>query len=176
MLSRKYLYMVKDDTYFFHQTSKELAKDICSNIDFKEDDIVLEPFAGENAFFDNIPNEITKYRCEIEEGSDFRDFDYEGTGVNVIISNPPFRIDGKNAFFDIVMFFSKIKSVKKIIFLCSDICYSSLTPKRMMKINQEGMFINKLDTCAVKKWRGRYRIITFKRSYNNCFDYYLNEY
>ena len=168
---------MKDHLYYFHQTNEELAKDICSNVLWNNDDIVLEPFAGENAFYDNIPEELTKYRCEIEdEGGCYKDFDYVGKGVNTIISNPPFRIDGKNVFFDLVMFFSKIRSVKKIIFLCSDICFGSLTPKRMMKINEEGMFINKLDTCTVKKWRGRYRIITFERCYNNCFDYYLEDY
>jgi len=168
---------MKDHLYYFHQTSKELAKDICSNVHWNTNDIVLEPFAGEGSFYDAIPDELTKYRCEIEDdGGCYKDFDYEGKKPNVIISNPPFRIDGKNVFFNLVLFFSKIKSVKKIIFLCSDICYSSLTPKRMMKINEEGMFINKLDTCAVKKWKGRYRIVTFERSYNNCFNYYLNEY
>ena len=167
---------MKDDLYFFHQTPKELAKDICSNVVWETDDIVLEPFAGENAFFNAIPNEITKYRTEIEDGLDYKDFDYEGKKPSVIISNPPFRIDGKNVFFDIVMYFSKIRSISKIIFLCSDICFSSLTPKRMMKINEEGMFITKLDTCNIKKWRGRYRIITFERTYNNTFNYYMTIY
>ena len=167
---------MKDDLYYFHQSPKELAKDICSNVVWETDDIVFEPFAGENAFFDAIPNELSKFRTEIEEGLCYKDFDYIGTGVNTIISNPPFRIDGKNAFFDIVIFFSKIRSVKKIIFLCSDICFGSLTPKRMMKINQEGMFITKLDTCNIKKWRGRYRIITFERTYNNTFNYYMTIY
>lgn len=168
---------MKEHLYYFHQTPVELAKDICSNVLWNTDDVVLEPFAGEDAFYDNIPEELTKYRCEIEdEGGCYKDFDYEGKGVNTIISNPPFRIDGKNVFFDLVIFFAKIRTIKKIIFLCNDICFGSLTPKRMMKINEEGMFINKLDTCAVKKWRGRYRIITFERSYNDCFDYYLDDY
>lgn len=168
---------MKDHLYYFHQTPVELAKDICSNVLWNTDDVVLEPFAGENAFYDNIPEELTKYRCEIEDdGGCYKDFDYVGKGVNTIISNPPFRIDGKNVFFDLVMFFAKIRTIKKIIFLCSDICFGSLTPKRIMKINEEGMFINKLDTCSVKKWRGRYRIITFERCYNDCFDYYIDDY
>ena len=66
---------MKDHLYYFHQTPEQLAKDIISNIPFDADDIVLEPFAGEGAFFENIPEEITKYRCEIEdEGGDFRRF------------------------------------------------------------------------------------------------------
>ena len=167
---------MKDDLYYFHQSPKELAKDICSNVVWETDDIVFEPFAGENAFYDAIPDELSKFRSEIEDGLCYKDFDYEGTGVNTIISNPPFRIDGKNVFFDLVMFFSKIRSVKKIIFLCSDVCFGSLTPKRMGKINEAGMFITKLDTCNVKIWRGRYRIITLERTYNNSFNYYMTIY
>jgi len=168
---------MKDHLYYFHQTPEQLAKDIISNIPFDADDIVLEPFAGEGAFFENIPEEITKYRCEIEdEGGDFRDFDYEGKKPTMILSNPPFRLDGCNAFFDILRFFSKVRSVKKIIFLCSDVCYSSLTPIRMMKINEEGMFLQKITTCVVKKWRGRYRVLHFGREYNDAFDYYMATY
>jgi len=170
---------MKDEIYYFHQSPPELAKDIIDNISFYYDDVVLEPFAGENAFYDNIPyfDEMTKYRCEIEDdGGDFRDFDYEGIKPTMILSNPPFRLDGKNAFFDILRFFSKIRSVKRIIFLCSDICYSSLTPMRMMKINEEGMFLQKITTCCVKKWKGRYRVLYFGRERSDAFDYYMDTY
>ena len=108
---------MKDDQYFFHQTPPELCKDIISNIPFNDDDIVLEPFAGENGFYDNFPEELEKHRCEIEDGLDFRDFDYEGTNVNTIISNPPFRIGGRNSFFDILMFFAKIRHIKKNVYI-----------------------------------------------------------
>lgn len=168
---------MKDDSYFFHQTPPELAKDIISNITFDPDDIVLEPFAGENNFYNNIPEEITKYRSEIEDdGGDYKLFDYEGKKPSIILSNPPFKLDGKNAFFDLVCYFSKIKSVKRIIFLCNDICFGSLTPIRMMKINEEGMFLQKITTCSVKIWRGRYRVLYFGREHNDAFDYYINTY
>ena len=120
---------MKDHLYYFHQTPEQLAKDIISNIPFDADDIVLEPFAGEGAFFENIPEEITKYRCEIEdEGGDFRDFNYQAIKPTMILSNPPFKLDDRNAFFDLVCYFSKITSVKRIIFLCNDVCFGSLTP------------------------------------------------
>ena len=67
---------MKDELYYFHQSPVSLCKDIISNIPFNDDDILLEPFAGEGNFFDNFPEGITKYKCEIEEGLDFRNFDY----------------------------------------------------------------------------------------------------
>jgi hypothetical protein len=164
---------MKDDLYWLHQTPSELCKDIISNIPFESTDILLEPFAGEGFFFDNFPEELPKYRTEIEDGLDFRDFDYEGTNVNTIITNPPFRIDGRNSFFDILMFFSRIHHIKKMYILCSAICFESLTPIRTLKLNEAGMYLNKITCVNVKKWRGRYYILSFSRVYNECFDYYL---
>ena len=59
---------MKDDLYWLHQTPPELCKDIISNIPFESTDILLEPFAGEGFFFDNFPEELPKYRTEIEDG------------------------------------------------------------------------------------------------------------
>jgi len=49
---------------------------------------ILEPSAGENAFYDLFDNE-EKYRCEITDGSDFLDWDKQ---VDWIITNPPYSI------------------------------------------------------------------------------------
>ena len=171
---------MKDDTYYFHQTPELLCRDIISNIAFEPDDIVLEPFAGENHFFKNFPEDITKYRCEIEDGLDFKDFDYEGIRPTTIITNPPFRLETengrKNAFFDILLFFSKMSFIKNIYFLCNDYCVGSLTPKRMTKLNEQGLFINKKTTISIKKFRGRYYLCHFSRTHNPSFDYYLTNY
>ena len=66
---------MKDQTFYFHQTPESLCKDTISNIPFEINDIVLEPFAGENNFYNNIPDEIQKHRCEIEdEAGCFKNF------------------------------------------------------------------------------------------------------
>ena len=69
-----------------------------------------------------------------------------------------------------------INFIKNIYFLCSDYCVGSLTPKRMTKLNEEGVFITKKTTISVKKWKGRYYLVHFSRTYNPSFDYYLNIY
>lgn len=167
---------MKDDNYYFHQTPPELCKDIISNISFNDDEILYEAFAGEGNFYNNFPEELEKHKSEIEDGLDFRDFDYEGIKPTTIITNPPFRIDNKNAFFDILLFFAKIRHIKKMYILCSAICFESLTPIRMFKLNQANLYLNKITCVNVKKWRGRYYICYFSRVYNENFDYYLRIY
>ena len=56
--------------YEFHQSPESLCKDIISNISFENSDILLEPFAGMNNFYNNFPEELTKYRCEIRDNLD----------------------------------------------------------------------------------------------------------
>lgn len=168
---------MKDNTYYLHQTPKSLAKKIIENIDWKNNENVVEPFKGEGAFYDQLPDYVNKSYAEIEEGIDFRGIDY--SDVDTIITNPPFRLESnnvrKNAFFDILLYFAKTK-VKRVIFLCNDYCFGSLTPSRLLKLNNEGLYIYSLTTCSVKKWRGRYYVITFKREPNIFFNYFLENF
>jgi len=167
---------MKDDKYYFHQTPETLCKDIIERIIFKEDDIILEPFAGEGNFYHNFPENIEKHKCEIEDGMCYKNFDYENIKPTICCSNPPYVLDGKNAFFEILNFYSKIKSLERLIFLCNDQCVGSLTPLRMQKLNNNNLFINKITTVNVKKWRGRYYILEFSRQKNESFDYLMKNY
>ena len=87
---------MKDKEFYFHQTPPELCKDIISNIPFNDDDILLEPFAGENGFYDNFPEELQKHRCEIEDGLCFKDFEVSEEAFLRQIENP--RSPGNEAF------------------------------------------------------------------------------
>ena len=164
---------MKDDMYYFHQTPRELAKEIIDNIDFQDGENVLEPFAGEGAFYNQLPENVNKYYTEIEEGLCYTTFDFDEVKINTIISNPPFRIDGKNCFFKILEYFSK-KDVDKIIFLCNDYCFTSLRGKRMKKINDNGFYLNKITGVNIKQWRGQYYVLHFGRIPNLSFEYFLN--
>ena len=53
---------------------------------FSPNDTFLDPCAGFNAFFDNLP--YPKDRCEIREGTDFLAYN---TPATWIISNPPWH-------------------------------------------------------------------------------------
>ena len=165
----------------FNQSPVELCKDIISNIKFEPDDILIEPFAGTDGFYNNFPDELKKFRCEITDGLDFRDFDYDLHKPTVVITNPPFDLGEsnrvrKNDFYNILEFFAEKKYIRKIVFLCSSVCFNSLTPKRMMKLNENNLFLNKVTTCFVKKWRGMYYVAEFTRKPNESFDYLLGVY
>ena len=98
--------MNKDDMYYFHQTPNELAKELINFVSLKENDLVLEPFKGEGAFYSNFPSYVSKHWCEITEGRDFKDYKGE---IDWVISNPPFRLENEgkreNAFWKIIKHF-----------------------------------------------------------------------
>lgn len=66
-------------------TKTETAKWIVDY--FKPKGIMLDPCAGEDAFYNNFIGE--KYRCEIRDGSDFLLWEDK---VDWIITNPPYSI------------------------------------------------------------------------------------
>jgi hypothetical protein len=167
---------MKDDTWRFHQTPYKLAKDLISQIDFTDIKNIYEPFAGENAFYNNFPNNIPKFRSEIEDGEDFKEFDIEGNQIQTIITNPPFKIAGKNVFFNLIMYFFNYKSIENVYFLCNDYCFGSLTPARRKVMEDEGIYITEITTCSVRKWRGRYYFVHFSRNKNDTFKYLLENY
>jgi hypothetical protein len=179
---RSKMNIYNDDTiHAFHQTPESLCKDIISNIEWKENEIVLEPFSGTDGFYNNLPPEVIKYRCEIRDNLDYRMFDYEGIKPHTIISNPPYDLGEndrkrKNDFYNIVLFFSKKPYIKRIIFLCNAYCFNSLTAKRMMELNSLNTYITKITSVRIRKWHGAYYVVEFGRQYNPCFDYYLGNY
>ncbi len=164
---------MKDKFYYFHQTPRELAKQIIDSINFNDDEAVLEPFKGEGNFFNQLPSNVNKFYTEIEEGLCYTSFDFDEVKINTVISNPPFRIDGKNCFFKLLEYFSK-QDIDRIIFLCNDYCFTSLRGKRMQKINNNGFYLNKITGVNVKHWRGQYYVLHFGRIPNLSFQYFLN--
>ena len=168
--------MVKDDIYKFHQTPYKLAKDLIADIDFTDVKNIYEPFAGEGAFYNQFPEGIPKFKSEIEDGEDFKDFDIDANQIDTIITNPPFKLDNKNCFFQLIMYFFNYNSIQNVYFLCNDACFGTLTPSRRKVMEEEGIFINEITTCAVKKWRGRYYFVLFSRKKNDNFKYLLENY
>jgi len=156
--------MVKDETYYFHQTPEDLCKKLIALTPLEPNDRVLEAFKGEGAFYNNLPDFVEKDWCEIEEGRDFRDYTGE---YDWFISNPPFRLeigDGKreNSFFKLVKYFTE-RAKKGIAVLANDNCFSTLTPNRLQELKNRGWYIHHIIVSCIKKWRGRYFYIIFKK-------------
>lgn len=154
-----------DDIYYFHQTPSSLAKDLVALTPISTGDKLFEPFAGENAFYNNFPDTHEKDWAEITRGRDYKDavVDYDW-----VITNPPFRLEqteGRriNAFWLLLDYYTT-RARKGIAFLVNDKCFSALTPNRMELLKTRGWGITKIVVCAVKKWRGRYFYVIVQKS------------
>tara|TARA_R110000868_G_C10636830_1_gene743726 strand:- start:186 stop:698 length:513 start_codon:yes stop_codon:yes gene_type:complete len=165
--------MNKEETYFFHQTPVELAKKILTFIPFDQDDIVFEPFAGEGAFYNNLPIYTTNISTEIEKGSCFRSHTDK---VDWVVTNPPYNLelDGKkirSSFWYLLKYFCN-QSRKGVALLGNYNCLNSLNPKRLKELDSMGWYLNNIVICEVKKWRNRYFFMIFSRvKTNDCIEY-----
>jgi hypothetical protein len=165
-----------DETYLLHQTPRDLAIDLIQKIDLVEGDVVLDAFKGEGAFFDSFPEFVNKQWCEKTQGRDYKDF----SGMaDWIITNPPYRIEEGdnriNALWLLLDYFS-LRVRKGIAFLINDKCLSTLTPKRLSILAERGFALTNITVCSVKKWRGRYYFIVFKKEPVRAFDFLLKNY
>ena len=68
-----------------------LSKKHISLIDFKEDEMWLDPFRNSGNYFNHYPNN-NKLWCEILDDKDFFNFNEK---VDIICSNPPYSIIDK---------------------------------------------------------------------------------
>lgn len=167
---------MKDDIYYLHQTPDELARDLIPKLDIQPNDIIYEPFKGEGAFYNNFPENNISYYTEIEEDLDYKNFN---ENIDWVITNPPFTLNGENgrtnSFWYLLNYFTD-KVNKGIAFLGNDYCLSTLTPKRLKILHDKGWYLNKLIVCSVKKWRGRYFFMIFKKHNTHLIDYLPNNY
>lgn len=85
MSKKKVLSTANDKIY----TPVETAKTIISKFELYGK--VLDPFKGDGAFYNNLPDNVEKDWCEIDLDKDF--FEYNEK-VDWIISNPPYSIFG----------------------------------------------------------------------------------
>ena len=161
--------MIKDDVYYFHQTPEELCKQLLKFVPLVEGDRVLEPFRGEAHFFNNLPENTVNDWCEITEGRCYTSHDKP---IDWVVTNPPFRLETGtrrvNSFYYLIDYYLK-RVNKGIAFLGNDRCFSTLTPKRILKMNEQGFFVNKIVVCNIKKWRGRYFWIIISRNNNDFY-------
>ena len=168
--------MNKDDIYYFHQTPSELAIQLLATVPLIPSDVLYEPFKGEGAFYNNFPPANVKKWTELVENKDYKDFNEE---YDWVITNPPFRLqEGTqrvNAFWLLLDYFTD-RARKGVAFLVNDNCFSSLTPLRLAKLKEKGWYIHFIKVCAVKKWRGRYFFIVFKKEPSNFYGYISGNY
>jgi hypothetical protein len=151
------------ETYLFHQTPVECAKDLVALLPLQEQDVVIEPFRGEGAFYTSFPPSVVKDWAEKEEGKDYTDI---SGAFDWVITNPPFRVETGsrriNSFWFLLDYYSQ-RARKGIAFLANDKCFQVLTPKRIALLHQRGFQITSIVVCSIKKWRGRYFFLVLEK-------------
>lgn len=167
----------KNEVYYFHQTPELLATELIKKIPFEDGDKVLEPFRGEGSFYNNLPTNVEKDWCEIVDERDYKDYNKP---IDWVVSNPPFRLEtgnGRiNSFYYLLHYYAS-RVEKGIAFLANSSCFSTLTPKRLKDLNQiYDLFITEIIVCNVKKWRGRYFFIIFRKGKSSFYKYIEGSY
>lgn len=164
--------------YTFHQTPPDLCKRLLALTPVSPGDSLLEPFAGENNFYNNFPIDCSKEWAEIERGRNYTDV----SGVyDWVITNPPFRLQqGEkrvNSFYPLLDFYTTGDRIRKgVAFLGNDRCLATLTPLRLEGLKARGWNLTSITTCNVKKWRGRYFYIVFEKKPPTFFQHILGSF
>ena len=160
------------DNYLFHQTPRKCAADLIALVPLVAGDRVLEPFKGEGAFYDQFPAFVEKDWCEITQGRDYKDYDKE---FDWVISNPPFKMDGKNVIWPMIDYYTQ-RAKKGVAFFVSDYGFSTLTPVRQAVLKERGWGLTGLTMVNVKKWRGRYFLLIFEKDKPSVMNYLSGSY
>lgn len=162
--------------YDLHQTPPECAKDLMAFVPLVAGDKVVEPFKGEGAFYNALPNYVEKDWAELEQGKDYKELTAE---YDWVITNPPFRLDTGtkrvNSFWFLLDYYSQ-RARKGIAFLGNDSCFCTLTPKRQAILKERGWRMTKVVVCSVKKWRGRYFFFILQKEGNGFMDFLPKNY
>lgn len=132
-------------------TPEALAKDLIPIVPLKHGDVVLDPFRGGGAFYNNYPKNVKREWMEIEEGKDFFASDKQ---VDWIVSNPPFSLMTD-------VFEHSIKICKKgFAYVMGAL---NLTPKRIDIAKEGGFHITKMHIYNVDKWVGASYFVVFEK-------------
>lgn len=161
-----------NEQYYFHQTPRACAKDLLAFVPLIAGDKVLEPFKGEGAFYDALPDHVEKDWCEIQQGRDYRDYTNQ---FDWVVSNPPFKIDGKNMVWPLVDYYTQ-RATKGVAFLVSDYGFSTLTPLRQQVLKDRNWGLTGITMVNVKKWRGRYFLLVFEKDKSSIMNFLMHNY
>jgi len=152
----------KERDITFHYTNEQMVKDLISITPLSGS--VLDAGSGKNKiWYNNIPKELIRYECEIEDGVDF--LTQWNTEVDWTIGNPPFSVGWK--FLERAIEISRVG----VAFLGNINFFNCLNQNRLQQLKENGWYINKIHIVSDKRWFGRYYFIIFTKEENNTFSW-----
>lgn len=131
-------------------TPLELAKKHIDMVEYKPDDIWLDPCKNDGSYYNQLPNDNKEY-CEILEDKDF--FNYNGK-VDIIIQNPPYSL--MNKWID-----KNIELNPRVISFLIGI--GNLTTKRIETLETAGYGLTKMKMLKVHSWYGMSVLVNFEK-------------
>ena len=132
-------------------TKHEMAKNLINNHTFfNEGDVVMNSSYGDGAFYDNLPEHVEKYYCELDEGIDYLE---NNKMVDITLDNPPFT---PRKLFWSFMVKAMETTRREIYWLVSMNCINVLTPKRLDEMKEKGWYVKSFHITQDKRWYGRY--------------------
>jgi hypothetical protein len=139
-------------------TPLELAKKHIDMIDYKDDDIWLDPCKNDGSYYYQFPNDNKDY-CEILEEIDFFNYD---SYVDIIVQNPPYSL--MNKWID-----KNIELKPRIISMLIGI--GNLTTKRIERLENAGYGLTKMKMLKVHSWYGMSCIVVFEKGKKSIIEY-----
>jgi len=139
-------------------TPPELAKKQIDMIDFKHDEVWLDPFKNTGNYYNQFPTDKKDW-CEILEGKDFFEYNMD---VGVVCSNPPYSC------IDDILKKSTELNPRVISYL---IGMGNLTAKRIEYMEGRGYGLTQIHMCKVFKWYGMSFIVNFEKDKKSIITY-----
>lgn len=146
-----------------HYTSEAMAKDLIALLDFDYNTSVLDACSGKNKVWYNNLNVKEKYECEIEDGSNFYDWNKK---VDWIIGNPPYHES-----WQITLHALNIANYGIAWLLNNQVLNSHNTPARIEKMQQHGFYLQRMHVVADKRWFGRYYFVIYEKKPSSILTY-----
>tara|TARA_R110002020_G_scaffold31075_5_gene97343 strand:+ start:701 stop:1186 length:486 start_codon:yes stop_codon:yes gene_type:complete len=149
----------------YNYTPDETCEAIIKYLDLDPTKSYCEAFSGNHNIFKLLPPNKEYY--EIQEGKDFFECDKQ---YSTIITNPPYRdytTDRNNILVDCFEKCFEVATEKCVFLINARHGLNCITPVRLKKWEKQDWVITDICVLAIKKWYGRYYLITFEKGVKN---------
>lgn len=181
----------KDEDYYRQQVPEKLANDLIPLTPLAKYDIVFDPFRGEGALYNALPNYVTKLYADVADGKDTLSVvedklsvlsatdGKEIEGIDWVVTKVPESLYNKNApdtIWHVLQYFARRVSTGIAIVCNFDAYVKAIRPTQLEYLNQNGLYVYKTTLFNVGKWEGPYIYMVLKKGLNPAITYLPHQY